>query len=216
MDERHTTGDDLLSAGLPAGLFWSAGGQGSRRAALRRLAGGALAIALLVGAWLHLSADDARALPFAHAGATLAAAAQAVRALGPPAGLSAAPPAFPIRVVERLALGEASFYARGFEGRRTASGETYRGVAFTAAHRTLPFGTLLRVTNVRNGRSVIVRVNDRGPFHASRVVDLSQAAAREIGMFRRGRAKVKVELVKLLDAVTGGDASATARAAAAR
>src|SRR5262245_63447634 len=62
----------------------------------------------------------------------------------------------------RYATGEASYYARGFEGRSTASGEPYRASDFTAAHRTLPFGTMLRVTNPRNGRSVVVRVNDRG------------------------------------------------------
>ena len=200
MDERLTTGDDLLAAALPPGLFWSDGGSGSRRAALRRLAGGAVATAFLLAAWLHFTADDARALPFAHARATLAAAAEAMRDLVPPGLVPAPATPFPYRIVEQLALGEASYYAGAFEGRSTASGETYHSAALTAAHRFLPFGTLLRVTNVRNGRSVIVRVNDRGPFHARRILDLSRAAAREIGMLQRGRAKVRVEQVALLAA----------------
>jgi len=96
--------------------------------------------------------------------------------------------------------GVASWYGQEFAGRTTANGEIFDPLLLTAAHRTLPFGTLLRVTNVKNGLSVIVRVNDRGPFHARRVLDLSEAAAREVGLFRRGRGKVKVELVARLDA----------------
>jgi rare lipoprotein A len=92
-------------------------------------------------------------------------------------------------------LGEASFYHSRFEGRRTASGEPYRGEALTAAHRTLPFGTTVRVTNLQNGRIVLVRINDRGPFHPRRVIDLSRAAARELGMVRAGRALVQVEIL---------------------
>ena len=77
----------------------------------------------------------------------------------------------------------------------TASGEPYRAALPTAAHRSLPFGTWLRVTNLRNGRSVVVRVNDRGPFHARRVVDLSRSAAAEIGIVRLGRARVRIDRV---------------------
>jgi rare lipoprotein A len=95
----------------------------------------------------------------------------------------------------RYATGEASYYAGGFEGRSTASGEPYRAAKYTAAHRTLPFGTLLRVTNERNGRSVVVRVNDRGPFHARRIVDLSRAAAAELGLVRRGRGQVRLDVL---------------------
>jgi rare lipoprotein A len=91
--------------------------------------------------------------------------------------------------------GEASYYARLLEGRPTASGEIYRGSALTAAHRTLPFGTHLRVTNLANGRSVEVRVNDRGPFHRRRVVDLSRAAAERLDMVHRGHASVRLEVV---------------------
>lgn len=99
------------------------------------------------------------------------------------------------RAEARLEHGTASFYAASLHGRRTASGERYDRHALTAAHRTLPFGTLLRVTNQRNGRTVLVRVNDRGPFHRNRVIDLSGAAADAIGMRRAGTARITFEIV---------------------
>ena len=77
----------------------------------------------------------------------------------------------------------------------TANGETFNPNELTAAHRTLPFGTRLRVTNVANGRSVVVRVNDRGPFVAGRVVDVSLSAAEKLGMTDPGTAKVKLDIV---------------------
>jgi rare lipoprotein A len=88
--------------------------------------------------------------------------------------------------------GLASYYGSGFAGRPTASGERFNPAALTAAHRTLPFGTRLKVTNPRNGRSVVVRINDRGPFHRSRVIDLSQEAARQIGLIRQGQGVVQL------------------------
>lgn len=78
--------------------------------------------------------------------------------------------------------GVASWYGPGFHGRLTANGERFNTNSLTAAHRTLPFGTRVRVTNARSGRSVIVRINDRGPFIKGRVIDLSKAAARAIGI----------------------------------
>lgn len=94
-------------------------------------------------------------------------------------------------------VGVASFYAKKFHGRFTASGERYDNNAFTAAHPTLPFGTTIKVTNLRNKRSVLVRINDRGAFQAhGRILDLSHAAARELGMIRRGLDKVKMEVVR--------------------
>ena len=78
--------------------------------------------------------------------------------------------------------GRASWYGPGFHGKRTANGERFNQNALTAAHRSLPFGTKVKVTNVRNGRSVIVRINDRGPFHGGRIIDLSRAAARILGI----------------------------------
>jgi rare lipoprotein A len=93
-------------------------------------------------------------------------------------------------------VGVASFYGREFEGRRTASGEKYRGEEFTAAHRKLPFGTRLRVTHLASGRTVEVRVNDRGPFRKGRIVDLSHRAAEALGILRMGLAKVSVEVIE--------------------
>lgn len=92
--------------------------------------------------------------------------------------------------------GSASFYGPGFHGRKTASGEVFNQNALTAAHRTLPFGTKLRVTCTTTGRSVVVRVNDRGPFHGNRVLDLSLGSAKAIGMVDRGVTKVKYEILK--------------------
>ena len=91
--------------------------------------------------------------------------------------------------------GMASWYGPGFHGRRTANGEVYNQNALTAAHRSLPFGTKVRVTNVNTGSSVIVRINDRGPFAGGRVIDLSAAAARVIGMIRSGVAPVRIEIL---------------------
>ena len=88
----------------------------------------------------------------------------------------------------------ATYYGQEFAGHRTASGETFNPNALTAAHRTLPFGTRVRVTNSRNGRSVIVRINDRGPFAKGRAIDLSSAAAQAIGM--GSTADVRVEVIR--------------------
>ena len=90
-----------------------------------------------------------------------------------------------------LGSGVASYYADKFNGRRTASGETFSNRALTAAHRTLPFGTKLKVTNPANGRSVVVRVNDRGPFHGGRTLDLSRSAAEHVGIVQRGHGTVE-------------------------
>lgn len=92
-------------------------------------------------------------------------------------------------------LGVASWYGKFFQGRTTASGEPFDENQFTCAHRTLPLGSVLRVTNLRNNKSVIVTVNDRGPVPESRVIDLSRAAADALGFSERGLAPVKVELI---------------------
>ncbi len=91
--------------------------------------------------------------------------------------------------------GVASYYGDRFDGRRTASGARFDKDALTAAHRTLEFGTRVTVTNKANGRSVDVVINDRGPFSGGRTIDLSKAAAREIGMLGRGVAPVRLEVV---------------------
>jgi rare lipoprotein A len=91
--------------------------------------------------------------------------------------------------------GIASYYADKYQGRKTANGETFDTAKLTAAHRTLPFGTRVRVTSLTNGRSVDVRINDRGPFVAGRVIDLSPAAARKLDMIRAGIVRVKLDIL---------------------
>jgi peptidoglycan lytic transglycosylase len=94
-----------------------------------------------------------------------------------------------------VAVGMASYYGRKFQGRRTASGERYNMYALTAAHPELEFGTRVEITNLKNGRKVRVRINDRGPFRGGRIIDLSYAAAKKIGMLTRGVARVKIRVV---------------------
>jgi peptidoglycan lytic transglycosylase len=91
--------------------------------------------------------------------------------------------------------GIASWYGRSFDGRATASGEIFDSGAMTAAHRELPFGTLVRVINVQTGAEVVVRINDRGPHVRGRIIDVSRAAADSLGMVRAGTAKVRLILV---------------------
>lgn len=98
--------------------------------------------------------------------------------------------------VVQIVSGTASWYGPGFNGRLTANGERYNMDGLTAAHRTLPFGTEVRVTNRHNGKSVVVRINDRGPFHGNRVIDLSRKAATSIGMVGSGVAPVKIEVLE--------------------
>ena len=95
-----------------------------------------------------------------------------------------------------IGSGVASFYGAELHGRRTASGERFDMHAHTAAHRTLPFGTRVLVTNPATGRSVTVRINDRGPFHGGRLIDLSRAAANEIGLVARGHGRVELSVVE--------------------
>jgi rare lipoprotein A len=97
---------------------------------------------------------------------------------------------------KHLGTGQASYYANSFTGKRTASGEAYSPGAMTAAHRSAPFDSMIRVRHLGNGREVVVRVNDRGPWAKGRVIDLSWAAARQIGLTRTGTAKVSLTLVR--------------------
>lgn len=107
--------------------------------------------------------------------------------------------------------GKASYYAGKFHGRRTSSGEIFHKDSMTCAHRTLPFGTMLRVRNVSNGREVVVRVTDRGPFAAGRIVDLSLGAARQLGMVAAGVTGVEVEVISK-PGQTGGNSRQTGTA----
>ena len=118
---------------------------------------------------------------------TVSAAAQDIQAADEPA--VEAPDA------TEIDGGMASYYGDELAGNRTASGERFDPDKLTGAHRSLPFGSMVRVTNVANGDSVVVRINDRGPFSRGRVIDISHAAAREIGMHRSGTARVKLALL---------------------
>jgi rare lipoprotein A len=89
--------------------------------------------------------------------------------------------------------GKASYYSDNLSGSKTANGEHYKPSELTAAHKKLPFGTKVTVTNLSNGKSVTVRVNDRGPYVSGRIIDLSKAAAKELGMVNAGVAKVKIK-----------------------
>lgn len=101
-------------------------------------------------------------------------------------------------------VGVASWYGHPYHGRRAASGEIYDMERLTAAHRLLPFGALVRVENLENGHRVEVRINDRGPFVAGRIIDLSRAAARQLGMLGPGTARVRLVVVKLPPESAGG------------
>ncbi|MEQ9617620.1 MAG: septal ring lytic transglycosylase RlpA family protein [Deltaproteobacteria bacterium] len=94
-----------------------------------------------------------------------------------------------------MQYGNASWYGKAFHGKKTASGKYYDMNEFTGAHRNLPFGTKVKVRNLRNGKEVIVEVNDRGPFVRSRVIDLSRAAAKAIGIVNRGIVRVSIEVI---------------------
>lgn len=91
--------------------------------------------------------------------------------------------------------GQASWYGDGFYGNRTANGEIYRPGTMTAAHKSLPFGTRVRVTNLNNSRSVVVRINDRGPYVGGRIIDLSETAAASLGIINSGVAPVKIQVL---------------------
>lgn len=115
---------------------------------------------------------------------------------------------------------EASFYADKFHGRKTANGEIFNMYDYTAAHKTLPFNTILKVTNIANGKSVTVRVNDRGPFVQGREIDLSKAAAQKLDMIGDGTAQVSIEILQLgadtkISSVTAAKAGTSAQSQSA-
>lgn len=91
--------------------------------------------------------------------------------------------------------GISSWYGPGFHGKQTANGEIYDQMALTAAHKTLPLPSCVRVTNLENGQSVVLRVNDRGPFHGERIIDVSQRAAQLLGFEEQGTARVRVQML---------------------
>jgi rare lipoprotein A (peptidoglycan hydrolase) len=175
-----------------------------RRLTLYRTLAAAAAIALVaVSAFAFVEANDtSEAIPLGTGRAGVDAVATVPPDAEPSVAESSETPApapeRPEAAGEQLGSGDASYYGDELAGNPTASGERFDPEKLTAAHRTLPLGSRVRVTNTRNGESIIVRVNDRGPFHGTRVIALSKAAAREIGMLRRGTARVKLELLPRL------------------
>ena len=126
---------------------------------------------------------------------------EAIQETAPVRPLPAPPPkpmatdsAIPSKLIE-VVQGTASWYGPGFYGRTTANGERFRKGTLTAAHRTLPFGTKVRVTNLSNGRSVVVRINGRGPFRYHRVIDLPHGAASQLKKMQAGEVTVKLEIL---------------------
>ena len=168
---------------------------------------------LLGGSALLLSGSTGFTPAFATTGRVAAASSSAqplevaIRSVESPEAseeqlLKPAAPVLPIaepqqqpRVIS-VSNGQASWYGPGFYGNRTANGEVFRPGTLTAAHRTLPFGTKVRVTNLNNGRSTVVRINDRGPFHGHRVIDLAHGAANQLGVVASGIANVKLEVLQ--------------------
>ena len=101
----------------------------------------------------------------------------------------------PIYAKKKVQIGKGSWYGKKFQGKLTASGERYNMYDFTAAHRTFPFNSMVKVTNLKNGHSIVVRVNDRGPYHGGRIIDLSYLAAKKLGYLKKGVAKLKIQLL---------------------
>lgn len=108
---------------------------------------------------------------------------------------------FSLGTAAAFEVGTASWYGGKFQGRKTANGEIFDTNKFTAAHRTLPFHTKVKVTNLENGKTTTVRINDRGPFVRGRIIDLSRAAAKELDMIHSGTAKVRIEIIGAADSI---------------
>lgn len=100
------------------------------------------------------------------------------------------------KIVQKTQIGLGSWYGKRFHGKRTANGEKYDMYEYTAAHKTLPFNTLIEVTNLKNNRKVKVRINDRGPYVKKRIIDLSYLAAKQLGYAGRGVSKLKIKVLK--------------------
>ena len=172
----------------------------------RSVAGGVLAVTVVVvftasSYAIHDEAGSLAAFASANADTTGSGAIiQPATTTAPEDSSSAADPtsaAIPEAASEEETLeGRASYYGFRFAGKPTANGEAFDPMGMTAAHRTLPFGSRVRVTNTANGRSVVVRINDRGPFLRGRIIDLSRGAAERIGMIRSGLAEVEVEVLR--------------------
>jgi rare lipoprotein A len=155
-----------------------------------------LTTAVLAGLPVHAHPADAEDSPAAFAAPALPVAPHPTGPGEPGEDADRAPAVAPVQ-------GRVSYYGRGFAGRRKASGERFDPRALTMAHRSLPFGARLRVTNLANRQSVVVRVNDRGPFIGGRVADLSHAAAVVLGMLHSGVARASLEILPASPAAPG-------------
>ncbi len=111
-------------------------------------------------------------------------------------GCSSIPAKSPSHLIGHTESGKASYYAMKYQFRKTASGERFNNLATTAAHKKLPFGTKVKVTNIKNGKSIVVKINDRGPFIKGRIIDLTRSAFSSIGNIDSGVISVKIEVVK--------------------
>jgi rare lipoprotein A len=168
------------------------------------LLGGCAVVALLCSGCAGKRPIAGHPPPPAQPAATPESTAESSRretGISPPAKRSKTPP--PPAPVGYTEEGNASWYGIPFNGRRASNGETYDMYKLTAAHRTLPFETMVRVTNLNNGKSTIVRITDRGPFVANRIIDLSLAAAREIESVGPGVVPVRIEVLGNVDVTSG-------------
>ncbi len=156
-----------------------------------------LSLSALTAAVLSLSAALAvhAQNPAAPAAAPAATAAAAAAAAAAKPAMAAAPAAASTAAAGDVSEGKLAYYGKKFAGRKTASGERFNPNALTMAHKTLPFGSRVKVTNLANKRSVVVRVNDRGPTSPDRMGDLSLAAARKVGATRKGVIDARMEVV---------------------
>ncbi len=166
------------------------------KAQRRYLIGGVAALGISTAAFAGAFASESATPDVVKLGEGKASIeAEPVTAYEPQPEETIAPAPTPSTSESPMADGEASYYGSELAGNRTASGEVFDPNQLTAAHRTLPLGSEVRVTNPRNGESVVVRINDRGPFHDNRVIDLSTAAARQIGLIRSGTGRVNLALL---------------------
>ncbi|WP_082925569.1 septal ring lytic transglycosylase RlpA family protein [Erythrobacter neustonensis] len=173
-------------------------GNQTRKTAHRNIAAllvaGAFGVAPLAASFAAAPEQGPQVQPVASAAAVEMVPLTTVAELPAPVAQTAeAAPSAPRESI--VGRGSASYYAAHFNGRRTASGERFDNADLTAAHRTLPFGSRVRVTNVANGRSVVVRINDRGPFTRGRMIDVSRAAADQLGLVARGHGDVELALI---------------------
>lgn len=158
-----------------------------------------LLLALAMTWPLLAAAESSVELPAAAASSAPSLSAPAEQGFGMEAAAEGPAADADVQALEVISTshGQASFYAKRFHGRRTASGEPHDALALTAAHRSLPFGTWVRVQSLLTGRTVNVRINDRGPFTRGRIIDLSRAAADALGMLHSGTHGVKVQVLAL-------------------